>query len=93
LRHRLGHGNGHGRGNTLIIHDNRAGPVLALPPVGRHKNKTMLSGVTIRADDITSRVLEVGIPPGASAEQMAVFEEMAKYAQTKGATLIWEVIP
>ena len=49
--------------------------------------------VDIRLALIASRVLEVGIPPGASAEQMAVFEEMAKYAQTKGATLIWEVIP
>jgi len=49
--------------------------------------------VNIQLAQITSRVLEVGIPPGASAEQMAVFEEMAKYAQTKGATLIWEVIP
>jgi hypothetical protein len=52
-----------------------------------------LSGVTIRADDITSRVLEVGIPPGASAEQMQVLEEVAKYAQTKGATMIWKEIP
>ena len=51
------------------------------------------TGVRIQLAQIASRVLEVGIPPGASAEQMAVFEEMAKYAQTKGATLIWEVIP
>jgi len=49
--------------------------------------------VNIQLAQIDSRVLEVGIPPGASAEQMAVFEEMAKYAQTTGATLIWEVIP
>jgi hypothetical protein len=49
--------------------------------------------VNIQLAQIAFRVLEVGIPPGASAEQMAAFEEMAKYAQTKGATLIWEVIP
>ena len=51
------------------------------------------SDVDIQPEQIASRVLEVGIPPGATAEQMAVFEEMAKYAQTKGAALIWEVIP
>jgi hypothetical protein len=38
-------------------------------------------------------MLEVDIPPGASAEQMAASKEMAKYTQIKGATMIWDVIP
>jgi RHS repeat-associated protein len=43
--------------------------------------------------NVTSRVLEVGIPPGATSAQMNVINQMIQYAAGKGVTVIIHVIP
>lgn len=41
---------------------------------------------------LTERILQVAIPEGATAEQIAIFEEMAEYAAEQGVELIWQVV-
>ncbi|QAY61288.1 hypothetical protein ET475_15730 [Microbacterium protaetiae] len=51
-------------------------------------NGAQRGGFRIVEDDITQRVLEVGIPHGPTAEQAAVFEAATAYAREHGVELI-----
>ena len=47
----------------------------------------------IVGSQLTQRILQVAIPEGATAEQIAIFKEMAEYAAEQGVELIWQVVP
>ena len=51
-----------------------------------------LGDYVVQARDITARVLQVAIPEGATAEQIAVCQEMAEYAAQQGVELVWQVV-
>ncbi|HZM74343.1 MAG TPA: RHS repeat-associated core domain-containing protein [Candidatus Limnocylindrales bacterium] len=43
--------------------------------------------------NVTSRVLEVAVPPGGTAAQMSAIQQMIQYGASKGVTVIVHVIP
>lgn len=49
-------------------------------------------GLTVREEDILIRELQVAIPNGGSAEQLALIDEMTQYATDKGVSPILEVM-
>ena len=54
----------------------------------QNKGAREIDGATL-----TQRVLHVAIPEGATADQLAVFKEMAQYAEEHGVRFVLEVIP
>lgn len=51
-------------------------------------------GVTIRARDVTQRVLHIAIQPGvATADQRAVLQQLAQYGENRGVRLIVTEVP
>jgi len=43
--------------------------------------------------NVTSRVLEVAVPPGGTAAQMSALQQMVQYGASKGVTVIIHIIP